>query len=132
MPNDSLNELTNQHKYFVAMYHGTFGSELQAVAAAIPSGAVDRGEFETADGSKLMAFKSPSKTTDTMGLEVLILERAASDTVRLWLSATDLSRTKQSEADDDVENFKEVGGGAFRVFERKEAPAASLKTSIDA
>ena len=118
--NDSPEDLTSQHKFFVGMYYGTFPDETQARAAArLPSGATARGEFQAADGSKLLAFKSPPKTTDTKGLEVLVLERTASGAIHLWLSSTDLSRSTRGEADDDVENFKEVGRGTFRVFERR-------------
>jgi hypothetical protein len=118
--NDSTEELTSQHKFFVAMHYGTFPTEAQAIAAArLPTGTAARGEFQGADGSKLFAFKSPPKTTDTKGLEVLILERTASGAFHLWLSATDLARPTREEAKDDEANFKEVGRRTFRVFERR-------------
>jgi hypothetical protein len=102
-------------KFFVGMYHGTFASEDQAIAAGKPpSGSASCEEAHTVDGSKLLAFKSPRG-------DVLILERTAAGTVDLWMSATDLARSTQREADDDVENFQEIGvnGGPFRVFECK-------------
>jgi hypothetical protein len=53
------------------------------------------------------------------GLLILIIETANDGKFRLWLSATDLARATKKQADDDAENYKEVAGGAFRVFERQ-------------
>jgi hypothetical protein len=115
----SNNSLSEQHIFFVGMHHGTFTSEVLAVAGAgLPPNCVSIGEFKTAEGSKLVALKAPPGTTDTQGLEALILEPTATGAFHLWLSSTDLSRATRSEADDDMENFQEVSGGKFRVFER--------------
>jgi hypothetical protein len=111
--------LSEEHRFFVGSFHGTFASQDQAVAAArLGPDSVALGEFQL-EGARLLAFKSAPGTTDTEGLELLILQPTGSGSFHLWLSATDLARTTRAQADDDVENYMEIGGGHFRVFELK-------------
>jgi hypothetical protein len=114
------NHLANQYQFFVGMYRGTFESEAQAIIGAnFPPESSDQGVLEAIDGSKLLLFKLPTIIPDAIGLDILILEQKPGGAINLWLSSTDLGRQSKEEADGDVETFREIGGGAFRVFQRK-------------
>jgi hypothetical protein len=117
-----VDQITLQHKFFVAKYARSFSSEAIALEwAKFPPGTQSRGEFRTKDGAKLLAYKLPGGTTDTIGLDVLILQNDPNGTVHLWHTSTDLSRSSKAEADSDLENFREVARGPYRLFERSEA-----------
>lgn len=62
----------------------------------------------------------PHGTTDAENdLAVLIIEPVAGGTVKLWLSGTDMVREQREKAEADVLNYGGIGGGGYRVFERK-------------
>ncbi len=70
------------------------------------------------DGSKALVFGPAQGIQARRGLHVLILEPSSNGCVGLWMSSTDFARLSREEANEGVEEFKAIGRGDFRVFER--------------
>ncbi|NHZ39545.1 hypothetical protein [Massilia aquatica] len=108
-------------KYFVAMCSGEFPSIADAISEArLPPGTKAMGEWPALPGSsKILAFKAPPRTIDDANdIAILIIEPLANGNVISWLGGTDLAREQREDAEDDVDNFLEITGGEYKIFER--------------
>lgn len=78
------------------------------------------GEWPALPGSsKILAFKAPPRTIDDANdIAILIIEPLANGNVISWLGGTDLAREQREDAEDDVDNFLEITGGEYKIFER--------------
>ncbi|UOD28699.1 hypothetical protein INH39_25150 [Massilia violaceinigra] len=118
---DPTPQFTAKDKYFVAMCAGEFPSIADAISEArLPPGTKAMGEWPALPGSsKILAFKAPPRTIDDANeIAILIIEPLANGNVILWLGGTDLAREQREDAEDDVDNFLEITGGEYKIFER--------------
>jgi hypothetical protein len=121
-PIQPMTSLSPALRFFVAMDGGSYASEADALSSTrLPKGTELVTDFKALPGpSKIFVFRAPPGTTDALdGIQILILQPAKNGSIHLWLSGTDLARGKREEAIGDVDNFKEVGGGSFQIFERQ-------------